>query len=167
MTLFGRDLTNDEKALQNIRTVLECTRFKRSDNNYHHFAELIGKDLGDSISLSQLSLYPQIDISIIQQALSSVGIDAVFADLETALADLLYHGYIKVQQNSQERVFHNDGLKIPSNINYRQISGLSHEMIERLERARPQNFGQVRRLPGLTPTAVATLLFNLKTVKTA
>lgn len=175
---YGRDLglLNDSvwerfnerrESIAKLRTVLECTRFKRSDKNYHHFAALIGKDLGDSISLSQLSLYPQIDISIIHQALSSVGIDAVSADLETALADLLYHGYIKVQQNSQERVFHNDGLKIPSNINYRQISGLSHEMIERLERARPQNFGQVRRLPGLTPTAVATLLFNLKTVKTA
>jgi tRNA uridine 5-carboxymethylaminomethyl modification enzyme len=153
------------ERIANLRSILEGTRFKRSDTTYYHFAELIGKDLGDSISLSQLSFYPQITVPIIQQTLFSINYDASQSELETALADLLYNGYIKAQQNTLERVNHNDGLKIEQQFNYRQISGLSNEMIERLERARPQNFGQARRLPGMTPGALATLLFGLKTTR--
>ena len=37
-------------------------------------------------------------------------------------------------------------------INFKNISGLSNEMVERLERAKPQTFGQVRKIPGLTPS---------------
>jgi tRNA uridine 5-carboxymethylaminomethyl modification enzyme len=38
---------------------------------------------------------------------------------------------------------------------------LSHEIIERLERARPESFGQARRIPGMTPAALSNLLFHL------
>ena len=173
---YGRDLgllgdsewerfNKRSERIANLRSILEGTRFKRSDTSYHHFAELVGKDLGDSISLSQLSFYPQITVPIIQQTLFSINHGASQAELETALADLLYNGYIKAQQSTLERVNHNDGLKIEQQFNYRQISGLSNEMIERLERARPQNFGQARRLPGMTQGALATLLFGLKTAR--
>lgn len=175
---YGRDLgllgdsewerfNQRSERIASLRSTLEGTRFKRSDASYHDFARLIGKDLGDSVSLSQLSFYPQVTIDVIQQTLSSINCAATFAELETALADLLYHGYIKAQQSNLERVNHNDGLKIDTQFNYRQISGLSNEMIERLERARPQNFGQARRLPGMTAGALATLLFGLKTAKAA
>jgi tRNA uridine 5-carboxymethylaminomethyl modification enzyme len=41
------------------------------------------------------------------------------------------------------------------------ISGLSNEVVERLDRARPQTFGEARLVPGLTPAALATLLVFL------
>jgi len=55
---------------------------------------------------------------------------------------------------------------IPGGVNspvraFRNVGGLSHEMIERLERARPANFAQVRNIPGLTPTALSTVLVHL------
>lgn len=176
LTPYGRELglhgdsewerfNKRSERVAGLRTMLESTRFKRSDAYYQEFARLIGKDLGDSVSLLQLSFYPQVSIEIIQQTLSTLNQQSSFAELETALADLLYSGYIKAQQSTLERVNHNDGLKIDSEFDYRRISGLSNEMIERLERARPQTFGQVRRLPGMTPGALATLLFGLKTVK--
>lgn len=155
------------ERIAHLRSTLEGTRFKRSDESYQHFARLIGKDLGDAVSLSQLSFYPQVTVETIRDTLSSLNCPVTFTELETALADLLYHGYIKAQQSTLERVNHNDGLKIDVQFDYRRISGLSNEMIERLERARPQNFGQARRLPGMTPGALATLLFGLKTAKAA
>lgn len=151
-----------------LRDVLEGTRFKRSDSNYLSIAQIIGKDLGDSISLSQLAFFPQISLEMIHEMVcSSSGFEAKKSELETALADLLYNGYIKSQRNTLERLNHNDGVKIPCDFNYRKISGLSHEMVERLERARPQSFGQARGLSGLTPAALSTLLVGLKTVKVA
>ncbi len=56
---------------------------------------------------------------------------------------------------------HHDSLKVPDLFEFHTIGGLSNEMIERLERARPQTFAQVRRIPGLTPAAVSSVLVHL------
>ena len=87
------------------------------------------------------------------------------ADLETALADLLYKGYIETQRISNDRINHNDNLKIPEGFNFRALQSVSHEMIERLERANPQNFAQIRNIPGMTPAAVSTILVHLTSAK--
>jgi len=58
-------------------------------------------------------------------------------------------------------VNHHDTLRVPDGFEFGAISGLSNEMVERLNRARPQNFGQVRRISGLTPAAISTVLVHL------
>ena len=50
---------------------------------------------------------------------------------------------------------------ISDDFNFKKINGLSNEMVDRLERARPKTFGQIRRIPGLTPAALSTLLVQL------
>jgi tRNA U34 5-carboxymethylaminomethyl modifying enzyme MnmG/GidA len=87
------------------------------------------------------------------------------ADLETALADSLYSGYIEKQKLATERVNHHDSLKVPESFHFSRVSGLSNEMVERLERAQPRNFGQVRKIQGLTPAAVSTVLVHLTAQK--
>jgi tRNA uridine 5-carboxymethylaminomethyl modification enzyme len=87
------------------------------------------------------------------------------AELETALADSLYSGYIEKQKVATERVNHHDSLRVPENFQFSLIGGLSNEMIERLERARPRNFGQVRTISGLTPVAISTVLVHLTAQK--
>jgi tRNA uridine 5-carboxymethylaminomethyl modification enzyme len=54
-----------------------------------------------------------------------------------------------------------DALKVPDAFDFSIISGLSNEMVERLKRAQPANFGQVRKVPGLTPAAISTVLVHL------
>ncbi|MCV4932985.1 hypothetical protein OFC23_31410, partial [Escherichia coli] len=56
-------------------------------------------------------------------------------------------------------------LKVPENFDFRRIMGLSNEMIERLERARPQTFAQVRTINGLTPAAISAVLIHLTAQK--
>jgi len=56
-------------------------------------------------------------------------------------------------------------IMLPESFQFRSIGGLSNEMVERLERARPRNFGQVRRISGLTPVAVSTILVHLSSQK--
>ncbi|HEV2704529.1 MAG TPA: tRNA uridine-5-carboxymethylaminomethyl(34) synthesis enzyme MnmG [Pyrinomonadaceae bacterium] len=154
--------------LTKLRTSLEQTRFKRSDSTYSAVSALLGRDLGDSFTLAQLVHYPYVDGDLIERLLpSDVRSDITRAELDTALADILYAGYVNTQRNSFERLHHYDHLRLPSDFNFRQISGLSHEMVERLERVRPQTFGHARRIPGLTPGALSTLLFQLKLHKAA
>lgn len=151
-----------------LRTALETTRYKRSDDTYAALSTFLGRDLGDSVSLAQLSHSSTAGPDLILRYLpAAIRQESSLRDLETALADLLYEGYVASQRNTIERLNHNDTLPVPSTFDYRGVNGLSHEMVERLERARPQSFGQARRIPGLTPSALSALLFRLKVRATA
>jgi tRNA uridine 5-carboxymethylaminomethyl modification enzyme len=151
-----------------LRAALDQTRLKRSDAAYVSLSHILGADLGDSVTLSQLAQRPNVSPELIKQLLpSSIQADADIPDLESALADSLYKGYIEAQRATFARLNQHDALKVPSDFDYRAISGLSHEMIERLERSHPQTFGQARRIPGLTPAALSTLLVQLNLQKQA
>ncbi len=153
------------KRRENITTLynsLEKTRFKRSDVEYASLSHLLDCDLGDSINLGQLSQRQNVKPELIYQLLpSEVAKMTNSSELESALADFLYRGYIETQANSNERINHNDNLKVPTGLEFQTINGLSNEMSERLNRAKPQNFAQIRKIPGLTPAAVSTVLVYL------
>ncbi|MFN2454618.1 MAG: tRNA uridine-5-carboxymethylaminomethyl(34) synthesis enzyme MnmG [Pyrinomonadaceae bacterium] len=151
-----------QDRLARLRTALAETRFKRSDTGYAFLCRTLSCDLGDSISLSQLALRPHIDSQLIKRLLPpDIGSQIKPDELETALADLVYSGYIDSQQSMKDRLRQHDTLKIRLDFDFQGVSGLSHEMVERLERARPQTFGQLRTIPGLTPAALSTLLVQI------
>jgi tRNA uridine 5-carboxymethylaminomethyl modification enzyme len=144
-----------------LRAALDETRYKRSDPTYAFLCHTLGANLGDSITLSQLAQRPQVKLELIRQLLPYTFRDVAVSDLESALADTLYSGYLESQRSTFERLHQHDSLRIPSDYDFRSINGLSHEMVERLERSRPQSFGQARRIPGLTPAALSNLLVHL------
>ncbi len=145
-----------------LRNLLDETRFRRSSAEYAGISQLLGCDMGDSFTLSQLAMRQGVDPDLVRRLLPGpIQKEVSLADLETALADSLYRGYIDKQKLANERVNHHDSLKVPESFAFSVIGGLSNEMVERLERARPQTFAQVRRIPGLTPTAIASVLVHL------
>ncbi|MBV9216135.1 MAG: tRNA uridine-5-carboxymethylaminomethyl(34) synthesis enzyme MnmG [Acidobacteria bacterium] len=148
--------------IANLRNALDFTRFKRSSAEYSAISQELGANLGDSITLSQLAMRQGVTPDLVHEFLpSGIRGEVNIGDLQTALADSLYSGYIEKQQLANERVKHHDALKVPPTFSFASISGLSHEMVERLERARPQNFAQVRNISGLTPAAISTVLVHL------
>ena len=148
--------------LARLRNTLNAIRFKRSSVEYATVSHLLGSDLGDSFTLSHLAMRQGVNPDLIHRLLPVELRDEVrLTELETALADSMYSGYVEKQKIATERVNHHDALKVPESFQFKSISGLSNEMVERLERARPQNFGQVRRINGLTPAAVSTVLVHL------
>jgi tRNA uridine 5-carboxymethylaminomethyl modification enzyme len=152
--------------LSNLRNILEHTRFKRSSKEYAGISQVLGMDLGDSISLSQLSMRQGVSSEFIYRLLpAEVGQQTNLSELETVLADFLYRGYVETQRNATERVNNYDNLKVPVGFRFNSINGLSNEMIERLERAKPQTFSQVRKINGLTPSAISTVLIHLTSKK--
>ena len=148
--------------IANLRNVLDHTRFKRSSVEYGGLSQILGVDLGDAITLSQLAMRQGVDTDLMYRLLPEPIRESIkTSDLETALADSLYSGYVEKQKVATERVNHHDALKVPDAFRFSTISGLSNEMIERLERARPRNFAQVRSISGLTPAAISTVLVHL------
>lgn len=157
---------NKRNRLSILKNTLENTRFKRSSIEYAGISQFLQCDLGDSINLAQLSIRQGVDSAFISKLLPSDIRETVgISDIETVLADILYSGYIENQEIVNERINHSDNLKIPLNFSFRKLSGLSFEMIERLERAKPQTFGQVRKISGLTPSAISTVLTHLMSLK--
>ena len=145
-----------------LRNTLDFTRFKRSSTEYAGLSSLLGVDLGDAVSLSQLAMRSEVSPDLIMRLLpEDLKKETKSTDLDSALADSLYSGYIEKQKLATERVMHHDGLRVPEDFQFNRISGLSNEMVERLERARPRNFGQVRQINGLTPAALSTVLVHL------
>jgi tRNA uridine 5-carboxymethylaminomethyl modification enzyme len=74
-----------------------------------------------------------------------------------------YQGYIGRQLEQVERAVKLEGAKIPLDLDYATISGLSAEVREKLARFRPDTLGQASRIPGITPAGITILSIALKT----
>lgn len=163
--LSGLDWENFNKKRDRIsmlKEIINSTRFKRSDIEYASISQLLNCDLGDAITLSQLAQRQGVNVDLIYRLLpQNIQSQISTNELETTLADSLYSGYIENQRVVTERIYHNDNLRVPEVFSYKNISGLSNEMAERLERAKPSTFGQLRRIGGITPSAVSTVLVHL------
>ncbi|HUL19580.1 MAG TPA: tRNA uridine-5-carboxymethylaminomethyl(34) synthesis enzyme MnmG [Steroidobacteraceae bacterium] len=73
-----------------------------------------------------------------------------------------YAGYIERQQAEIERARRHEELALPQELDYERMTGLSHEVRQKLGAARPATLGAAARLPGVTPAAVQILLVHLK-----
>jgi len=152
--------------LSKLSRTLDFTRYKKSSKEYASISEILQINLGDSISLSQLAMRQGVTPEFILRLLpDELKEEVSLSDLETSLADSLYKGYIENQNNANVRVFSYDNLKVPENFDFKGVSGLSNEMLERLDRARPTTFSQIRKINGLTPSAISTILVYLTSKK--
>jgi tRNA uridine 5-carboxymethylaminomethyl modification enzyme len=150
------------ERLTKARDYLSKTKIGRSAAVYSELREITGQELGDSISLAQLALRPNMTSARLHGLLPKTQRSEVDTkDLETAMADFLYAGYLGTQTLATRRLKQHDKLAIPSELSFRTVGSLSAEMVERLERVRPQNFGQARQIPGITPAALSNLLVHL------
>ncbi|MEK6280691.1 MAG: tRNA uridine-5-carboxymethylaminomethyl(34) synthesis enzyme MnmG [Acidobacteriota bacterium] len=145
-----------------VKAALQSRRVRRSEAAYAAISATVSGDLGDSISLSELAQRQGITPEVIRQLLPSEVVSLSQPDdIQFALADNLYAGYIKAQEAVIQRIYHHDATPIPKDINFGCFDGLSHEMVERLERVRPSTFGEARNIPGMTPAALSTLLVGV------
>lgn len=154
--------------LSRLRRIFETTQFKRSDAAHQSLSRLLNTDLGNSFTFAQIALRPKVDLELLRSVFSlNTGLVTSPSEFETVFADVLYSGYLTSRQNNLDRIHFHDNLPVPSSFNYKQLAGLSNEMIERFERVRPTTFGQARHIPGVTPAAISTLLVHLKLNKAA
>jgi tRNA uridine 5-carboxymethylaminomethyl modification enzyme len=73
-----------------------------------------------------------------------------------------YAGYLQRQNDEIERQLRHENLRLPADIDYADVYGLSNEVRQRLCAVRPETYGQAGRIPGLTPAALSLLLVHLK-----
>jgi len=123
---------------------------------------VLGKPMRREHSLMDLLGRPQVGY---HELMSMEGVDN--PQLEACVVEQVeiqakYAGYIERQQQEIEKNRRHEEMRLPDSLDYRQVSGLSTELQEKLEQQRPATLGQAGRIPGMTPAALSLLRIHLK-----
>ncbi|WP_298834861.1 tRNA uridine-5-carboxymethylaminomethyl(34) synthesis enzyme MnmG [uncultured Piscinibacter sp.] len=138
---------------------------------------LIGKALEHEYKLADLLCRPGLDFDRIAEVAAigrpdaKVSRETLRAELGDRLADAVieqvqigikYAGYIDKQNDEVQRAAAYEGMKLPAELDYSQVTALSYEVRQKLARHRPETLGQASRISGVTPAAISLLLIHLR-----
>jgi tRNA uridine 5-carboxymethylaminomethyl modification enzyme len=123
---------------------------------------LIGQPIDHEYSLFELLRRPTLSYAqVLSLPGGGDGVDdpSVAEQVEIAAK---YQGYIDRQNDEVDRQRDQETLRLPADIDYSLFTGLSMEVRQRLQKARPETLGQAARLQGITPAAISVLLVYAK-----
>ena len=129
---------------------------------------VLGKKIEREYSLAQLLSRPNTvyeELMTLKKADGSLVSDKKLGDaaqVEQVDIAMKYSGYIERQKSEIAKTTANEELRIPSDIDYDTVGGLSFEVRQKLKAMRPETLGQAGRISGVTPAAVSLLLIHLK-----
>ncbi len=171
LTPVGRELNlvNDERwqffeqkraDIANLQTQLSKKWIRAATPEADTVEQYWGKTLQKEASLMELLRRPEVDI---EQLLNFLDVDNIDSQAtEQVQIQAKYAGYIERQQTEINRARRYDHLRLPENVDYANVPGLSNEVSEKLKQQRPETLGQASRIPGVTPAAISLLLVHLK-----
>jgi tRNA uridine 5-carboxymethylaminomethyl modification enzyme len=120
------------------------------------------------VTLAELLRRPELDWRAVEQIAVAGGLTEAVGSpqvLERIAIEIQYDGYLRRQEADAAKLARADGVRVPEEIDYRVIPGLSNEVVEKLEAIRPRSVGQASRISGVTPAAVAILLTHIGLVE--
>lgn len=80
-------------------------------------------------------------------------------------SEIKYEGYIRKQEKEINRIMKLDSMVLPEDIDFREIPGLTRELIEKLEKNRPKTMAEVKKISGITPAAVYNIYLYLEVIR--
>jgi tRNA uridine 5-carboxymethylaminomethyl modification enzyme len=123
---------------------------------------VLGRPLSREATLLQLLRRPEMSYDDLR-GLPGMEAAAVSPDVAGQVAiQAKYHGYIERQQAEIERLQRDEETRLPADLDYAGVRGLSHEVVQKLNSQRPHTLGQAARVPGVTPAAISLLRIHLK-----
>ncbi|MBZ9664085.1 tRNA uridine-5-carboxymethylaminomethyl(34) synthesis enzyme MnmG [Pseudomonas sp. LMG 31766] len=123
-------------------------------------AARFGTPLAHEYNLLNLLARPEIDYATLVELTEAPVVDNQVA--EQVEIKTKYAGYIDRQQDEIAKLRASEDTKLPDDLDYASISGLSKEIQFKLGSTRPATLGQASRIPGVTPAAISLLLIHLK-----
>ncbi|MBM7456053.1 tRNA uridine 5-carboxymethylaminomethyl modification enzyme [Oceanisphaera litoralis] len=124
--------------------------------------ELLKTPLSREHNLEELLRRPELNYTSLM-AVDGIGpgIDHEQA-AEQVEIQIKYAGYIERQKEEIQKHLRNEHTLLPLDLDYGEVPGLSHEVIAKLNQARPETLGMASRISGVTPAAISILLVHLK-----
>ncbi|GAB4510969.1 MAG: tRNA uridine-5-carboxymethylaminomethyl(34) synthesis enzyme MnmG [Haliangiales bacterium] len=117
------------------------------------------------VTLLELLRRPELGFAEVAQVADAAGLAAVDIDprvAERVEIEAKYAGYLGRQVKEAERLARFEGVRLPDDLDYGAIRGLSREVVEKLSRTRPRSIGQAARISGVTPAAVSVLMTHIE-----
>ncbi|MBI5753273.1 MAG: tRNA uridine-5-carboxymethylaminomethyl(34) synthesis enzyme MnmG [Hydrogenophilales bacterium] len=123
---------------------------------------VLGQNIEREHSLADLLRRPQVSYESLL-TLPGAGVSQTDAQvIEQIEIQTKYQGYIERQHEEVERSRQQESLKLPLDLDYREVRGLSIEAAQKLNQHKPETLGQAGRISGMTPAAISLLLVHLK-----
>ncbi|GAB6072243.1 tRNA uridine-5-carboxymethylaminomethyl(34) synthesis enzyme MnmG [Venenivibrio stagnispumantis] len=79
--------------------------------------------------------------------------------------NIKYDGYLEREIKMNEKLRYLENIKIPPDIDYSKVAGLTKEAVQKLTKAKPITLGQASRLEGITPAAITAILVHIEKMK--
>ena len=155
-----------EKCMKKYRSVdreikrLEETPVAPNPENLIRLSKLGIQELRNPTTLGGLLRRPEVTHDSLLNAFDGEEVPQLIA--EQVEIRIKYEGFINRQNQMVARQKKLEHYRIPDNFKYQGISGLSHEVIQRLEEIRPITLGQAGRISGVTPSAISLIMVLLE-----
>ncbi|MEI7108313.1 tRNA uridine-5-carboxymethylaminomethyl(34) synthesis enzyme MnmG [Pectobacterium versatile] len=155
---FNEKLESIEKERQRLRDIHVHPQSEQLDQ----INSLLKTPLSREANGEELLRRPEVDyVQLTALPLFAPGLtDAQAA--EQVEIQVKYEGYIARQQDEIEKQQRNENALLPADLDYKQVRGLSNEVIAKLNDHKPSSIGQASRISGITPAAISILLIWLK-----
>jgi tRNA uridine 5-carboxymethylaminomethyl modification enzyme len=135
----------------------------KSLEHEHRLIDLLRRPGVGYDAVSEVARIARPEAAVSRETLSTeLGVPLASAVIEQIEIATKYAGYIDKQIEEVERAAAFEQLALPAELDYSQVSALSHEVRQKLSRHRPATLGQAARISGVTPAAISLLLVHLK-----
>ncbi len=173
LTEIGRKvgLVDDERwaafeekmeAVEKEKTRLSQTWVHPKHAAVDNLNQVLKSPISKEASLEELVRRPEMNYQMLTNipALGPFVSDPKAA--EQVEIQIKYAGYIARQQDEIAKTLRHENTLLPAEFDYASVSGLSNEVVAKLEQARPETIGKASRISGITPAAISLLLVYLK-----
>ncbi len=163
--LVGREryvkVTKKKLGIDNTHSLLKSVKLTPTKETNERLREFGLEGIRNPTTLEELLRKPECTMEGIK------GFEKRLHDVEEHIAyqvelNVKYRGYTDRQLDMVRRTKKLADQRIPSGIEYEEVSGLSREMVEKFSRIRPFSLGQASRIPGVTPASITALLIHFK-----
>ncbi len=151
------------------RQLAEARDFAKNHSLTPSGAQKLGltvKADGQRRDIGQLLAYPDVTLDRLTAVWPQIS-DWTPAVREQVEIDAAYSGYLDRQQADVDAFRRDENLRLPADLDYGAIGGLSNEVREKLQRVRPLTLGQAARIEGVTPGAITALLAHVRRARAA
>jgi len=155
------------EAIESERARLAGLRIPAQSALAHQVARTLDIDIRKDTTAEELLRRPEVGYTPLMQ-IEDIGPGVEQEDVTDQVAiQIRYAGYVDRQCTEIERQRRAAEQAIPEDFDFKSVKGLSAELLEKLEKTRPQTIDQAGRIPGMTPAAISQLLVYLKRHRSA
>ena len=148
------------EAIELERQRIKATWVQPQSKQAKQIQPLLANEISREYSMYDLLKRPEVTHKDISALTPELEIDPKVS--EQVEIDAKYAGYIGRQQQEIDKLRRHENTAIPTTFDYEKVSGLSNEVKQKLNDAKPETLARASRIPGITPAAISLLLVSLK-----